>query len=164
MHMVPDFEPAVSRVRELMKAHMIEGEVIVHRDRSGRTTEAVEELLGIPRTHILKVIVFKSGDEYVAAIITGDMLVDVKRLERLSGISDLRLAQREEVELLTGFSPGGIPPFLSEAQLVVFVDEEVMERGFVVGSAGSEYVGVRFSPSEFLKLAYRIGRFAKEPR
>ncbi len=144
-----------------MRDLKLRGEVILHPASSGRTSERVERALGIPRASVLKVLVFKSQEEYVAAIVTGDERVDVKRLERLTGLKDLRLASPEDVKSLTGFPVGGVPPFVFKDLCPVFVDEGVLSRDYVVGSAGSEYAGVRFSPQEFRKLNYSVTRITR---
>jgi prolyl-tRNA editing enzyme YbaK/EbsC (Cys-tRNA(Pro) deacylase) len=141
-----------------MKDLKVRGEIIDHPGRSGGTTEQASLALGLDDRFILKVLLFKSQEEYVATIVTGDKRVDVERLEEVSGIKDLRLARPEDIESLTGFSVGGIPPFVFKDLCTVYVDEEVMKKEFVVGSAGSEFSGVRFSPEELLKLGYLIAR------
>ena len=151
-------ESLISKTEQLMRDLKVKGEIIHHPRRSGRTTKQARLALGVDDRFILKVLLFKSREEYVAVIITGDRRVDQKRLERVSGLEDLRLARLEEVESLTGFSTGGIPPFVFKDLCTVYVDEEVMKRRFVIGSAGSEYAGVRFSPQELLKLGYSIAR------
>lgn len=156
--MRPRIEPSVDSVRQLMKVFGLKGEIIYHQGRSGKTTKQAERVLGVPCELILKVLLFKSQEEYVAAIVTGDRKVDVKSLETISGSSNLRLASPKEVESFTGFSAGGVPPFIFRDLCPVFVDENVMRRRYVVGSAGSEYVGVKFSPNELRKLEYPIAR------
>lgn len=148
----------ISKIRQLMKDLKIRGEIFSHPRRSGRTTEQARLALGVKNRFILKVLLFKSREEYVVAIVTGDRRVNTERLERVSGLRDLRLAKLEDIESLTGFSAGGIPPFVFKDLCTVFVDEEVMKRRFVVGSAGSEYAGVKFPPQELLKLGYSIAR------
>ncbi|UCD73016.1 MAG: hypothetical protein JSW01_06140 [Candidatus Bathyarchaeota archaeon] len=149
-------ESLTLKTEQLMRDLKVKGEIINHPRQSGRTTKQARLALGVHDRFILKVLLFKSQEEYVAAIVTGDKRVNKERLERVSGLRDLRLAGLEEVESLTGFSAGGIPPFIFKDLCTVYVDEEVMKRRFVIGSAGSEYSGVRFSPQELLKLGYSI--------
>jgi Ala-tRNA(Pro) deacylase len=148
----------VTSVRRLMRVIGLKGEIICHQGRSGKTTEQAERALEVPRKLILKVLLFKSRERHVVAMVTGDRRVDVKNLERLSGVRGLRLAKPEEIERFTGFSAGGLPPFIFKNLCPVFVDEEVAAREYVIGSAGSEYVGVRFLPYELRKLGYRFAR------
>ena len=155
-------ESLVSAVRRLMSRLGLKGEIISHLGQSGKDTEEAERALGVPTKSILKVIVFESREDYVIAIVTGDRRVDVKRLEVLSGLKEIRLARPEDVESFTGFNIGGVPPFVFKDLCSVFVDEEVMNRKFVIGSAGSEYVGVRFSPRELLKLGYSVAKIVQD--
>jgi len=145
-----------------MRVLGLKGEIIHHQGRSGRTTRDAEYALGVPGKLILKVLLFKSRERHVAAIVTGDKRVDVKNLERLSGIGGLRLAKPEDIKRFTGFSVGGVPPFIFKNLCPVFVDEEVMKREYVIGSAGSEYIGVKFSPQELRKLGYKLAQIVQD--
>ena len=144
-----------------MRDLKLRGVVILHPTLSGRTSEQAERSLGIPRASVLKVLLFRSQEEYVAAIVAGDERVDVTCLEKLTGLKDLRLARPEDVKSLTGYPVGGVPPFFFTGQFPVFVDEGVLKRDLVVGSAGSEYAGVRFSPQELRKLNYSVARITR---
>lgn len=149
-------ESLISKTKQLMRDLKVKGEIINHPRQSGRTTRQARLALGVHDRFILKVLLFKSREKYVAAIVTGDKRVNKERLERISGLRDLNLAKLDDVESLTGFSAGGIPPFVFKDLCAVYVDEEVLKRKFVIGSAGSEYAGVRFPPQELLKLGYSI--------
>lgn len=150
-----DVEIRVKKVKRLMMELQVEGE-FVHHALSGRTTEGAERALGVSRGKILKCLLFRSGDRFVAAIVTGERRVDVRKLERVSGFRQLRLARAKEVKQFTGFDVGGIPPFVFHGLCPVFVDTNVMKQEFVVGAAGTEYAGVKFSPKELEKIGYLV--------
>jgi len=145
----------VNRVKRLMRELRVEGEIICH-PVSGRTTGGAEKALGVSREKILKCLLFKSGDRFVAAIVTGERRVDVRKLEKVSGLRKLRFARAEEVKQFTGFDVGGVPPFVFYNLCPVFVDTNVMEKEFMVGAAGTEYAGVKFSPKELEKIGYFV--------
>ena len=107
-------ESPISKTKQLMKDLKIRGEIINHPRRSGRTTEQARLALGVHNRFILKVLLSKSREEYVAAIVTGDKRVNTERLERVSGLRDLRLAKLEDIESLTGFLLGVYPHLFSK--------------------------------------------------
>ena len=148
-------ENKVKKVKQLMSKLQVKGEII-HHTVSGKTTEGAEMALGIPRSKILKCLLFKSKDRFVVAIVTGDRRVNVTKLEKVSGLRRFRLATAEEVKRFTGFDVGGVPPFVFHNLCPVFVDVNVMKRKFVVGAAGTEYAGVKFPPKELKKIGYFI--------
>lgn len=149
--MVVNLEKELKRVKDLIKEIGISSEIIYH-EISGRKTENAEKALKVPRSYILKSLLFKSKSKYVAAIVTGNKRVNVRKLEKISGLKKLRLATPGEVKAFTGFEIGGVPPFVFYKLCPTYVDKEVMEREYVIGAAGSEYCGIKFSPEVFKKL------------
>ncbi len=147
--------------RRMMKKFGFQGEIIPH-EASGRTSEDAAKALGVPVRRIVKSLLFRSKDgSYIGAILLGTSKADVRRLERISGLKKLRLARKEEVLAFTGFKAGGVPPIAFKGKCQVFVDEEVFSLDWVIGAGGTEYSGLKFKPSELLKLGYRREKIAK---
>ncbi len=144
----------------LMRKFNIKGEIIHHK-RSGRTTEDASKALGLPPEYILKslLLVSRKG-ERLAVILTGEKRVNIKKLEKLTGLKKLRLARPDEVEAFTGFKIGGVPPFAFHGKCRVIVDRGVVEKEFIVGACGDEYHGVKLDPKIFEKLGYEIADIA----
>ncbi len=152
---------AFEKALTLMKKLNIRGEIISH-EASGRTTAEAAKALRVPPENILKsLLLISKRKEYLAAIITGDKRVDIKKLERITGFKKLRLAKPSEVENLTGFKIGGVPPFAFYGKCRVIVDKEVLERKYVIGACGDEYHGVKLDPEVFKKLGYEIADIAE---
>ena len=158
--MVLKLEEKLRKMKKLLEELGIRGEIIYH-EISGKRTEDAEKALKVSREYILKSLLFKSKNKYVAAIVTGNKRVNVRKLEKLSGLKKLRLATPEEIRVFTGFEAGGVPPFVFYKLCPTYVDKEVMEREYVIGAAGSEYCGIKFSPEVFKKLGYVIEEIGK---
>ena len=140
--------------RRMMQELGFEGQIILHKDR-GRTSLDAAKALRVPVGRIVKSLLFRSKDgPYVGAILLGTSRVDVGRLESLSGLKELRLARSDEVLAFTGFEAGGVPPIAFKGKCHVFVDEEVFSLDWVIAGGGTELTGLRFIPSELLKLGY----------
>ena len=150
--MRPDVERGIERTLELMRELGVEGEILRHEGASGRTSSGAAEALGVPISRVLKTLIFTSKGKFVAVITRGDRRVNVKALQKVSGLKKPRLARPDEVEALTGFSPGGVPPFAPLGRVPCYVDESVLELDWVIGAAGSEYAGVKFDPSVLVKM------------
>ena len=159
--MVFELKDKLKKMEVLVKEIGIDGEIIYH-ELSGRKTEDAEKALKVPRKYILKSLLFKSKDKYVAAIVTGNKRVNVRKLEKISGLKKLRLATPDEVKAFTGFEIGGVPPFVFYKLCPAYVDKEVMERDYVIGAAGSEYCGIKFSPRIFKKIGYIVEGIGEE--
>ncbi len=156
--MAAEVEEGIRRTLELLSRLGVQGEIIRHEEESGRTSESAALALGVPLDRVIKTLVFTAKGRYVAVVTRGDRRVNVKALRRLTGLKKPRLASPEEVEAVTGFKPGGVPPFAPAGRIPCLVDESVLELDWVVGAAGSEYAGVRFDPKILLAIGFRPAR------
>lgn len=153
--MRPEVERGIERTLELMRELGVEGEILRHEGASGKTSGGAAEALGVSISRVLKTLIFTSKGKYVAVITRGDKRVDVKALQKVSGLKKPRLASADEVEALTGFKPGGVPPFAPVGKVPCYVDSAVLELDWVVGAAGTEYAGVKFNPQDLVRIGFK---------
>ena len=143
--------------------HGVPFRVITHPGIDGTRTENAEKALGVGAEKVLKCLVFRADDRYVAAICTGRKHVLKERLCELTGAREVRLATPDEVLKVTGHTKGGVPPVQVFATVSeVFVDEGVMRQEAVYGSAGTELAGMRIAPSALKNLGARVARITPE--
>ena len=133
------------------------------RHTKGKTTAEASRALGVDKSKILKSLLLKdSSEEFIGVVITGDRKVSFKKLKRITG-SDFKLASCQEVLRETGYKVGGVPAFtFSICHITGYVDFRVMQHKFVYGSAGSETLGLKFSPSLLKSIGYRIVDITKK--
>ena len=141
----------VLRVEQIIKEAHVNARIIWHKEW-GKKTETAARVLGIRLENVIKCLIFLDvRDEPLMAIVTGNKLVNVTKLEQVSGKVGLRLAKAEELERITGHPIGGVPPF--GLDIPVFVDAEVLTKNIVYGSAGSPYAGLEIRPKDLVRLA-----------
>lgn len=122
-----------------------------------------EEALGIGAEKVLKCLVFRADDRYVAAICAGRKHVLAERLRELTRAREVHLASPDEVLQVTGYTQGGVPPVQVFARVAaVFVDEGVMRQEAVYGSAGTESAGMWIAPPVLESLGARVARITPE--
>jgi alanine dehydrogenase len=137
--------------------------VITHPGIDGTRTENAEKALGVGAEKVLKCLVFRADDRYVAAICTGRKHVLEERLRELTHAREVRLASPDEVLKTTGHTKGGVPPVQVFATVsAVFVDEGVMRQDAVYGSAGTELAGMRIAPAALKSLGAQVARITPE--
>lgn len=154
----------VQYTRELASKFKFECEIFYH-EESGRTTEDAIKATGLDSKHIIKCLLLKSkNNEYLGAIVRGSDKIDFKTLEQLSGYKDLRMAQPSDVEKELDFEVGGVPAVIfSEKKIRAFVDENVLNLDFVVGSGGTPHHGLRFNPRQLVGvLNYAPAKIARK--
>lgn len=139
--------------------------VISHPDVDGTRTENAERALGVGAEKVLKCLVFRADERYVAAVCTGRKHISEETLRDLTGAQDVKLASADDVLRVTGHTKGGIPAiqvFAMDSLSAVYVDEDVIKQEAVYSSAGTEFAGMRIAPSALKALGARVARITPE--
>ena len=132
--MTEDLPAASQRVLDAARARGLDIEV--HQFPDGTKTAAdAAAAIGCPVAAIVKSLVFILGEDPVMVLVPGDRMLDLARLEAVSGSGPARRATLEEVRNATGFAAGGTPPFGHIQPIRVFADE-ALRRNDPVWAAG----------------------------
>lgn len=137
----------VENTKDLIKRHSLDAEIIEHK-WWGKESEGVSEKLGVPLKNVIKGLVCIFGRNFVLAMICGDDRLNLDKLSKMLG-TEAKLARAKDLEAI-GFEVGGVPAIGSRLKTVV--DKKVLERDFIIGSAGSPYAGIRMRPSDLVRL------------
>ncbi len=101
------------------------------------------------RDQIIKsVVLITESGEGIVAVVDGMSKVSMEKVEKMVG-EKVRIAEKEEVEELTGFRAGGVAPFGHECLTVI--DSGVFRNSLVYGGGGDEYHLVEISPDEIVR-------------
>lgn len=133
----------VRRVIDFCRKKDLDVEFKVH--AKSETAEESAENVGVDMEQIVKTLVFKAGDEYVAALCPGSARVSEDKLEDLTG-NKVRMANPDEVEKHTGYVVGGVSPF--DLDIRTLIEESLLTREKVKPASGSRVVGVEVDPEE----------------
>jgi Cys-tRNA(Pro) deacylase len=129
--------PPVSRI---LSNREIPHKVFEHQGILDTLEQAAAERSQRPE-QVVRSILFKIKDgDYLMVLMAGKKQIDWIKLRRLLGVSRMRLASRQEVIEVTGFTPGAVAPFGLPAPLRIIVDESVLNE--VEISIGSGLRGV----------------------
>lgn len=159
-------EERVRRVAGLIAEHGLEAEIIWHREKSILSLKDAVEVLGLSPGNVLKCLLLISRKGKVVAVMApGDVRVDVKKLERTAGVKKLSFMPSKELESKFGIEPGGVDPLtLHELADMVFMERSLLEKDYVVGSAGSKYCGLKVRPSDLIKVVEATVLDIRKPR
>ena len=98
-----------------------------------KTVEQAVEATGSNPKQIIKSLLFISEEEEpVLVVVDGESRVDLNKVAEIFG--RVRLAKPKEVEQITGFEVGAVPPVGIRVKTVV--DPRVLENEFVIGGGG----------------------------
>lgn len=126
-------EDPTRRVREAASALGLSVEV---RERpEARSLPEAAELLGISPVDIVKTLVVKrSDDTFLFALIPGDRAIAWPKLRQLVGVNKLKLPDADIALAATGYERGTIVPLGSTTAWPVFADESIRGRGIALGA------------------------------
>lgn len=126
-------EDPTRRVREAASALGLSVEV---RERpEARSLPEAAELLGIAPVDIVKTLVVKrSDDTFLFALIPGDRAIAWPKLRQLVGVNKLKLPDADVALAATGYERGTIVPLGSTTAWPVFADESIRGRRIALGA------------------------------
>ncbi|MGI6587804.1 MAG: YbaK/EbsC family protein [Peptococcia bacterium] len=141
----------LDRVREFFAQIPSPPEIIIL-EQNTSTAALAAEALGVEVGQIAKTLVFTGKKEQAVVVVTcGDVKVDIKKLKKVVGFKP-KFASSTEVEVLTGFSPGGVCPFALLKPLPVFLDVSMKRFPLVYAAAGTPNSAVPIDFSRLLTL------------
>jgi prolyl-tRNA editing enzyme YbaK/EbsC (Cys-tRNA(Pro) deacylase) len=111
---------------------------------------------GIPLEHSANTIVIaakRPAGQQVACVVLATHRLDVNGVIRSRmGVRKASFASAEETAIASGMAIGGVTPFALPPELPVWIDQEVMQRDWLIVGAGSRTAKVKLAPSSLLKL------------
>ena len=137
----------VRNTKKIIEREEIEAEIKKHKIW-GKKSEKVSEIFGIALKNVIKSILVFLDEIPFLIVLQGDKLLDLKELEKITG-KKVTLARARDIKKM-GFEFGGIPCVGSNLKMIV--DQKVLNEEYVVGSAGSPYVGIKIKPKDLVKL------------
>lgn len=142
-------ESGKARVVSWIKSRGLSWEVL-EMSSTTRTVDDAARALGVGRDRIVKTLIVVCRDTILAVIVPGDRRLDFSKLRGVG--RDCRLARADEVEKITGYPAGGVPPVALPEHVKVIMDGSLLEKDFVYGGGGGENLLLRFSPRELASL------------
>lgn len=133
----------VRRVIDFCEENDLDVEFKIH--AKSETVEESAETIDVEKEKIVKTLVFKARDDFVAVLCPGDRRVSEDKLEDLTG-EDVRMAKPDEVKEHTGYYVGGVSPF--DLDIRTFMEEKILEHEKIKPASGSRVMGVEVDPEE----------------
>lgn len=135
--MTHDVEPT-SRVRLAAAERGLD--VVVRARPAAASLEEAATLLGIQPADIVKTLVVKrSDDTYLFALVPGDRVISWPKLRAVVGVNKLRLPEPELALAATGYERGTIVPIGSTSAWPVFADASIVGRRIAMGAGAHGY-------------------------
>jgi Ala-tRNA(Pro) deacylase len=156
--------PILTKLKEFLDANGIRYRVQSH--RPAFTAQEVAAAEHVPGREMAKVVMVRDGRDYLMVVLPAPYHVDLERLGKAAGRSDVHLATEAEfARLFPGCDPGAMPPFGNLYGLPVWVDESLTRDDEIVFNAGNHEQTVHMKYADFARLVRpKIGALRMGPR
>jgi len=106
---------------------------------SVHTAEDVARFLGVSKSKIVKTLIYKADDMFVAALIPGDRELNETKLKNLLNVVELNLASFEDVKRITGCRVGFAGPVGLKVDRIVADNHLLNDTDLVIGANKEDY-------------------------
>lgn len=178
-HDEPEFVKGYASVLNLLKAHNIDHTLRIREHGPVKTMEDVKKVLGdISTNSMVKsilVTINNSDDETDTNYlhknlfligIPSDRMLDFGKLATILNVKRKTLAQatQPQIEEITGFQVGSIPPFGLPRHIPVILDTRIQEKQEIWCGTGKSTESIRLSLSELKSLSTPTFSDVSKPR
>ena len=141
-----------------IRDNSVNGEIVFLQDETP-TVEAAAEAVGVAPQQILKSLLFviKEGEgdlRPLLVIANGLSRVSYKKVAEHQGVSrrQVRIARPKQVEAMTGYAVGTVPPFGHPRRLPTLIDEGVLDQSEVYAGGGAINALLRLDAAELQRV------------
>ena len=132
--------PEIAKVKQFLCGHNI---TVLEFDNETPTAGSAAVVVGCSPAEIAKSILLLVGGVPVLVVTSGDTKVNSSKLKRVTGLrGKVKLPAAAEVLDYTGYTPGGVCPFLLPDDLPVYLDLSLQRFTIIYPAAGNEFSAV----------------------
>lgn len=115
-------------------------DVVIRERPAARSLEEAAALLDLQPADIVKTLVVKrSDDSFLFALVPGDKAISWPKLRALVGVNKLKLPAPEVALAATGYERGTIVPIGSTTDWPIYADESIAGRRIAMGAGAHGY-------------------------
>ncbi len=140
-------------LQQYIDENRIDGE-IVRLETPTPTVQTAADAVGVSADQIIKSLLLIIHEKPVLAIACGTRPIDRRSIATHFDVGrrQVKFADEETVEAVTGYPAGGVPPFGHPELIETLIDPEVLTKPFVFGGGGDRHSLVRVAPTEIHRV------------
>jgi Cys-tRNA(Pro) deacylase len=117
------------------------------------TCEAAAEERKVPLNEMIKsILLVDRKKNYYLVGIPADRMVDTKKVRNMLDSTRLSFASKEEIEEVSGYVMGAVPPLLLKTDIPVLFDHHIREVDRVNISSGDPRLGLELNSEDLVVL------------
>ncbi|CQR74252.1 prolyl-tRNA synthetase [Sporomusa ovata DSM 2662] len=129
---------------------------LIYNESPIRTAQEGADYFNVDIAQIVPTLILYTGIGFHVLVISGARgHVNFKEIKHLLHCKNVRLATKEEVKSVTGFSVGNVPMF--GIPLPYIVDKRLLQFSFVYGGLGEENTTLKVDPRALFNLNKVVG-------
>jgi Cys-tRNA(Pro) deacylase len=141
----------VKRVIEFITKFDSAQKILVLKD-TARTANDASATLRCDVGAIVKSLLFKANSDFLVCLVAGDKRCSLKKLKKILGKKDVRMATSNEVKFNTGFSIGGVAPIAHIKKLNIIIDSSLSRFKNLFAAAGHPNCVFKIEYNQLIKI------------
>jgi len=147
--------PAVNCLKKAKIIHKIHS--YDHDPKSNAYGEEAAEKLNISFDRIFKTLIVSVDDEkFMTALVPVSKHLDLKELVKTTGSKKAKMAEKQDVERMTGYILGGVSPIGQKKSLATVMDISALNFDTIYVSAGRRGLQIELSPQDLASLTHAV--------
>lgn len=115
--------------------------------------EEAASKMGIDCSRVFKtLVVFSDSKGMTVAVLSVSHQLDLKLIAKALGVKKAMMADKSDVERVTGYVIGGVSPLGQKKKLVTIIDESAKSLDTIFVSAGRRGLQIELSPEDLRSL------------
>lgn len=135
---------------DYIETNRISAQILTFDEKVGTSTRAALLEKTLPG---VKTILFAHAEGHTLVVLEGSKKVDIPALTHLLGVKNVHLATPDEVEAVTGYSIGGVPP-ISIYGTPTLIDEGVLAHAWVAAGGGDSFSLLKIQTRDIVEHAF----------
>ena len=119
---------------------------------SARTAQEAAESLNTDVGSIVKSLLFKSENNFILCLVSGDRRCSLNKLKKIKQQKDISMANPKSVKEVTGFTIGGVSPIGHLKEVEIFIDNNLKRFQNIYAAAGHPNCVYKVSFENLLKM------------
>jgi len=121
-------------------------------ETTARTAKDAANSLKCEVGAIVKSLLFKTDDNFLICLISGDKRCSLNKLKKILDKKDVSMADANEVKTNTGFSIGGVAPVAHTKKLDILIDKSLNRFEYVFAAAGHPNCVFKISYNKLIEI------------
>ena len=109
---------------------------IICLEQTAKTAQDAATALGCNVGAIVKSLLFRTGDNFVLCLVSGDKRCSLNKLKKIIDEKDVSMAHPDDVKKITGYTIGGVSPVGHLNKVKIYIDNNLERFTTIFAAAG----------------------------